>query len=244
MSASEIILLIGLLGMIVLYMLKKRNNISDKKWKQNIIAGSILTEAQQKALQPEEVLSILKEGNQQFVEGGVTIRKNSERIRHSSLGQYPLAVVLSCLDSRVPVEDVFQQGIGDIFVLRVAGNIINEDILGSLEYACKVSGSKLILVLGHDYCGAIKSAVDEVKFGNITSLLAKIEPAIASSTHFQGDKSSANPAYLHRVCEENVKLSVQNIKANSPILNEMHENGAIQIVGAVYDMETGIVHFN
>ncbi len=242
MSAVEILLLIGLVGMIILYLLK--NKLPGGRWQSNIISGSILTEVQQKALKPDTVLSILREGNQKFVDGGITIRNNSERIRQSSLGQYPLAVVLSCLDSRVPVEDVFQQGIGDIFVLRVAGNIINEDILGSLEYACKVSGSKLILVLGHHYCGAIKSAVDQVKFGNITSLLAKITPAIASSDNFSGEKSSANPAYLNYVCKENVKLSVHNIKANSPILKEMAAAGAIKIVGAVYDMETGIVHFN
>jgi carbonic anhydrase len=244
MSTAEILLLIALTGMIFLYARKNKRDLFHKLKQNNIISGSILTEAQQKALHPDTILSILKEGNQKFADGAITVRNNSERIRHSSLGQHPLAVVLSCLDSRVPVEDVFQQGIGDIFVVRVAGNIVNEDILGSLEYACKVSGSKLILVLGHDYCGAIKSAVDNVKMGNITSLLAKISPAVAASSDFEGQKNSSNPDYLHHVCTENVKLSVQNIKMYSPILNEMDAQGEIKIVGAVYDMETGIVHFN
>jgi carbonic anhydrase len=244
MSTFEILLGIALLGMIVLYIRKDKKNPIDQISDKDIISGNILTAEQQSALEPETILSILKKGNQDFVDGVLTVRNNSERMRQASLGQFPLAVVLSCLDSRVPVEDVFHQGIGDIFVVRVAGNIVNEDILGSLEYACKVSGSKLILVLGHEYCGAIRSAVEGVKLGNITSLLAKIQPAVNASEDFIGDKTSANPGYLHHVCTENVKLSVHNIRANSPILNQMEQKGSIKIVGGVYDMESGKVHFN
>ncbi|RYZ91730.1 MAG: carbonic anhydrase, partial [Sphingobacteriaceae bacterium] len=139
-----------------------------------IITSQVLTKAQQEKLTPDEVIESLKEGNQDFVEDRLTVRNNSQRVREAALGQYPKAVILSCLDSRVPVEDVFHTGIGDLFVARVAGNITNEDILGSLEYACKVSGSKVIVVLGHEYCGAVKSAIDDVKLGNITNMLAKI----------------------------------------------------------------------
>src|ERR1700761_9507744 len=142
-----------------------------------IITSAVLTQAQQEKLTPDEVIDSLQKGNQEFVNDRLTIRNNAQRIREAALGQYPKAVILSCLDSRVPVEDVFHRGIGDLFVARVAGNIANEDILGSLEYGCKVSGAKLVVVLGHEYCGAIKSAIDNVKLGNITALLDKIRPA-------------------------------------------------------------------
>ena len=244
MSTFEILLGIALIGMIILYTRKAKKAPSDQFKPGEVISGSILTAEEQHALEPDTILSILKKGNDDFMEGTLTVRNNSERMRQASLGQHPLAVVLSCLDSRVPVEDVFHQGIGDIFVLRVAGNVVNDDILGSLEYACKVSGSKLILVLGHKYCGAIRSAVDKVEMGNITSLLEKIKPAVEASHDFLGDKTSANPAYLDQVCVENVKVSVQNIRANSPILNQMEVDGSIKIVGAVYDMESGRVNFN
>jgi len=243
MNTFEFLLLISLLGMIILYARKNKKDETEQTPARDVICGKILTAEEQSALEPDTILSILKKGNEDFVRGALTVRNNSERMRHASLGQHPLAVVLSCLDSRVPVEDVFHQGIGDIFVLRVAGNIVNEDILGSLEYACKVSGSKLILVLGHEYCGAIRSAVDKVEMGNITSLLEKIQPAVNASKDFDGDKTSANPAYLTHVCAENVKVSVHNIRAKSAILNQMEVDGSIKIVGAVYDMETGRVHF-
>ncbi len=208
------------------------------------LVSTVMTAEQQAQLTPAQVLEILKEGNREFVNDELTVRNNSQRIRDASLGQYPKAVILSCLDSRVPVEDVFHRGIGDIFVARVAGNIVNEDILGSLEYACKVSGSKLVVVLGHEYCGAIKSAIDHVELGNITALLNKIEPAVRSASgEFDGDKTSGNPEFVDAVCEHNVKIGVQNIRNGSPILKEMEQNGEIMIVGAVYDMKTGEVHF-
>jgi len=210
----------------------------------HVLSNKILTKEEQMKLTPQMVLDILKKGNEEFVTDKLTIRNNSERVRKSALGQYPKAAIVSCLDSRVPVEDVFHRGIGDIFVARVAGNIINEDILGSLEYACKVSGSKLIVVLGHEYCGAIKSAIDNVKMGNITSLLAKIQPAVVEAKkEFNDDETSKNPKFVEAVCHHNVMKAIEDIRNNSPILADMETKGDIMIVGGVYDMETGIVTF-
>jgi len=211
---------------------------------EHVLVSTVLTAEQQAKLTPQQVLDSLKAGNKEFVEDQLTIRNTSERVRDAALGQYPKAVILSCLDSRVPVEDVFHRGIGDIFVARVAGNVINPDILGSLEYACKVSGSKLILVLGHEYCGAIKSAISDVKLGNITTLLEKIQPAVADvSKTFEGEKNASNPEFVEAVCHHNIELGIENIRKESPILKEMEDNGEIMIVGAVYDMETGEVEF-
>jgi carbonic anhydrase len=208
-----------------------------------VLENKVLSQEQQRALSPQEVLNILKEGNEDFVNDRLTIRNNSSRVRAAAMSQYPKAVILSCVDSRVPVEDVFHRGIGDVFVGRVAGNIVNEDMLGSMEFGCKVSGARLILVLGHEHCGAIKSAIDDVKLGNITPLLAKIRLAVTSITGFDGDKSTKNDSYVHAVCEQNVKLTVENIRKNSPILAEMEKNGELIIQGAVYDMNTGKVTF-
>jgi len=171
------------------------------------------------------------------------IRNTSSRIRNAALGQYPGAVVLSCMDSRVPVEDVFHRGIGDVFVIRVAGNIINKDILGSMEYGCKAAGAKVIVVLGHEYCGAIKSAIDDVKLGNITALLQKISPAINNLPNFKGERKASNPEFVAAVCDENVLLAINNIRKQSPILKQMEADKQIMIVGATYDMKTGKVDF-
>lgn len=211
---------------------------------EHILNGSVLTKEEQQKLTPESVLDVLKKGNQEFIEDNLTVRNNSDRVRAAVLGQYPLAVVLSCLDSRVPVEDIFHRGIGDVFVTRVAGNIVNEDILGSLEYACKVSGSKVIVVLGHTHCGAIQSAIDNVKLGNITSLLSKIRPAVEKAKNrYQGEKSSKNDEFMDAVCCFNVHTSIDEIRSKSPILKEMEEHNEIKIVGAIYDMKTGKVDF-
>lgn len=186
----------------------------------------------------------LKQGNKDFVEDNLTIRNTTQRVREAALGQYPEAVVLSCLDSRVPVEDVFHKAIGEIFVARVAGNIVNDDILGSLEYACKVSGSKVIVVLGHEYCGAIKSSIEGVKLGHITSLLQKIEPAIElAKTHYHGEASAKNLDFVDEVCEFNVLNSIKVIRAESSILKDMEAQEQIKIIGGVYDMKTGEVTF-
>jgi carbonic anhydrase len=209
----------------------------------HILTTNILTADEQKKLTPALVIDSLKKGNKEYVEDRLVVRNTSARIRNAALGQYPAAVVLSCMDSRVPVEDVFHKGIGDLFVIRVAGNIINPDILGSMEYGCKASGAKVIVVLGHEYCGAIKSAIDDVQLGNITSLLQKIKPAITDLKDFKGEKKSKNPQFVEAVCDENVKLAIDNIRKDSPILKQMEDNKTIMIVGAVYDMKTGKVEF-
>jgi carbonic anhydrase len=211
--------------------------------KKDVINEGFINKETQSRLTPEFVLNALKQGNFDYVSDNLVIRNTSERIRKASLGQYPAAVILSCLDSRVPVEDVFHCGIGDLFVARVAGNISNEDILGSLEYGCKVSGAKLIVVLGHEYCGAIKSAIDNVKLGNITALLAKIRPAVIQTDSFPGEKTSKNADFVEAVCRRNILNTIQTIRTKSPILKEMEDKGEIKIVGAEYHMETGHVDF-
>ncbi len=203
----------------------------------------VLSSEEQNRLTPDEVLQSLKDGNERFVTGSLTLRDHSKQIRDAINGQYPKAIILSCIDSRVPVEDVFDKGIGDLFVARVAGNIVNEDILGSMEFSCKVSGAKLVLVIGHEYCGAIKGAIDRVTLGNLTSLLKKITPAVDACHHYSGEKTSKNPEFVDMVIQENVKITVDTIRNQSPILNEMEQKGEIKIIGAYYDMDTGRVRF-
>lgn len=203
----------------------------------------VLSREERDRLTPEEILQQLKDGNERFRTNNSTMRNHTEQIRKTVVGQFPKAVVLSCLDSRVPVEDVFDQGLGDVFVARVAGNFVNEDILGSMEFACKVAGAKLILVMGHQHCGAIKGAIDDVKLGNLTALLAKIKPAVEMNQHFEGEKTSANEVFVRKVAETNVKNTISNIRKNSPILKEMEDKGAIKIVGAFYTLTKGELIF-
>ena len=203
----------------------------------------VLSAAEQKSLTPDSVIQILKDGNRRFIANNITARDHSAMVRDAAAGQYPKAVILSCLDSRIPVEDVFDRGIGDIFVARVAGNFVNEDILGSMEFACKVSGAKLILVLGHESCGAIKSTIDGVKLGNITAMLSKIVPVLANTKDFQGEKTSKNNAFVEWVAKKNVLMAIQSIRAKSPILKEMEDKGEIKMAGAYYDLHTGEVIF-
>ena len=206
--------------------------------------SSILTAEGQAKLTSDIVLNMLKAGNEDYANNNLTVINNPQRVKAAVSGQYPKAAIVSCLDSRVPVEDIFHQGIGDLFVARVAGNFVNTDILGSLEYACKVSGSKLIVVLGHGHCGAIKSAIDDVKLGNITSMLENIKPAVANaSANFEGEKTSKNYEFVASVCSHNVLHAIEEIRAKSPILKEMEDNGEIKIIGGIYDMETGKVEF-
>jgi carbonic anhydrase len=203
----------------------------------------VLSAEEQKNLSPADVLKSLKEGNKRFTSGNLTLRDHSKQIRDAVNGQYPKAIILSCIDSRVPVEDVFDKGIGDLFVARVAGNVINADILGSMEYSCKVAGAKLVLVIGHEYCGAVKGAIDNVQLGNLTGLLSKLAPAIKASGSYAGEQTSKNPEFLDLVIRNNVQVSVENIRKQSPILNEMEQQGQIKIVGAYYDMDNGAVDF-
>jgi len=204
---------------------------------------TVMTRQQQQALSPDEVSALLRAGNGRFVSGNLTSRDHSAQIRAAASGQFPKAMVLSCVDSRVPVEDVFDLGIGDIFVARVAGNFENIDILGSMEFATRVSGAKLILVLGHEECGAVKAAIDDVKLGNITAMLENIRPAVEALSSYKGDRSSANAEFVHMVAVENIRLTIDRIRERSPILKEMEAKSELGIVGALYDMKTGRIEF-
>lgn len=203
----------------------------------------VLSQEEQAALTPEQVLTALKQGNQRFVSGTITSRDHSALVRSAAEGQFPKAVILSCLDSRIPVEDVFDRGIGDIFVARVAGNFENTDILGSMEFATQIAGAKLVLVMGHSDCGAIKAAIDGAELGNITPMLENIQPAIDSLDGYTGDKTSSNHEFVHMVTERNVQLSIEDIRERSPVIAELEKKGEVKIVGALYDMTTGTVEF-
>jgi|TARA_B110000879_G_scaffold167511_1_gene216604 carbonic anhydrase len=189
---------------------------------------------------PETVVEILKEGNKRFLANNKSSRNLQGQVLDTAAGQFPHTVVLSCIDSRVPIELVFDQGIGDIFSVRVAGNIINQDILGSIEYGCKVAGSMVVVVMGHSKCGAVTAACNRVDLGNITSLLAKINPAVNEVIK---TKEDATPENIEKVSELNVFKSIERMRTESNILNEMEKNGEINIVGAMYDVETGKVTF-
>ncbi|MGB3774487.1 MAG: carbonic anhydrase family protein [Leeuwenhoekiella sp.] len=202
---------------------------------------SIIDKAKQDSLTPDDVLKDLTEGNKRFVDGAMHKRDYAAQIKGTTGGQWPEAVILGCIDSRVPVEHIFDQGIGDLFVARVAGNFENKDILGSLEYSCKVAGSKLVMVLGHESCGAVKAACDDVKLGNITHLLENIKPAV-KITKTDGERSSSNADFVAGVVENNVKLTLDRIRKGSPILEEMERNGEIKIVGGVYSISSGKVN--
>lgn len=208
-----------------------------------VLDERVMTKEQQASLTPDQVLQEFKDGNARFVAGTLTARDHSAQVTKTAEGQFPKAIILSCVDSRVPVEDVLDQGIGDIFVARVAGNFSNVDILGSMEFATKVAGSKLVVVMGHESCGAVKGAIDDVKLGNLTPMLAKIQPAVANSQNFKGDKNTKNKDFVTYVSENNVKNTIKEIRANSPILKEMEEKGEIKIVGAYYRLTDGKVQF-
>ncbi|AFL82204.1 carbonic anhydrase [Aequorivita sublithincola DSM 14238] len=207
-----------------------------------VTGGEVMTKEMQDELTPDGVLQSLKEGNTRFVNNELTPRNKSKQVINTAGGQYPEAVILSCLDSRVPVEKVFDRGIGDLFVARVACNFSNVDILGSMEFACKVSGAKVVVVLGHQSCGGIRAAVDDVKLGNITAMLQKIKPAVAL-VDYDGEKTSVNSDFVAMVCERNVHNTINDIRKNSPILKEMEDNDEIKIVGAVYNVENGNVEW-
>ena len=194
----------------------------------------------QEKLTPAKAHQILAEGNKRFVQNVKAQRNLKDQVLETSEGQFPFAVVLSCIDSRVPAELVFDQGIGDIFSIRVAGNIINEDVLGSMEYGCKVAGSKIVIVMGHTKCGAVTAACNNVELGNITSLLNKIKPAVDFIK--KGEEPMADDE-IEEVAKKNVKLSISRIRKESPILAEMEEQSEIEIVGAVYSVSSGKVEF-
>ncbi|MGA8876185.1 MAG: carbonic anhydrase family protein [Candidatus Korobacteraceae bacterium] len=205
--------------------------------------GTALTQEWQQSLTPERIIELAKIGNQRFV-SGQPIQRNYERdIHDTKKAQYPAAIVLSCIDSRAPAEIIFDAGIGNIFNARVAGNVADPDMAGSMEFACKVSGSKLVLVMGHTNCGAVKGAIDKVQLGNLTQLVEKIYPAVEATSNFPGDKSSKNLEYVDAVAAKNVQLTVQDIRKISPILAELEQQKKIMIVGAMYSVKTGKVDF-
>tara|TARA_R110002072_G_scaffold232309_1_gene389682 strand:- start:33354 stop:33965 length:612 start_codon:yes stop_codon:yes gene_type:complete len=198
------------------------------------------TKLSQEKLTPKEAKELLIEGNKRFVHNLKMMRNLKDQVLETSEGQFPFAIVHSCIDSRVPIELVFDQGIGYIFSSRVAGNIINEDVLGSMEYSCKVAGSKIVVVMGHTKCGAVTAACQDVKLGNITPLLSKIRPAVES---IQKDNSEMNSETIEKVAVKNIQMSISNIRKESPILAEMESKGEIEIVGALYDVTNGQVNF-
>ncbi|GGF29467.1 carbonic anhydrase family protein [Flavobacterium limi] len=202
-----------------------------------------LTKEMQAAITPSKALELLKEGNQRFVSNLKINRNLLQQANETSDGQHPFAVILSCIDSRTSAELIFDQGLGDIFSVRIAGNIINEDILGSMEFGCRVAGSKIIVVLGHTKCGAVKGACDHVEMGNLTALLTKIRPAVDDETQTKENRNSGNPDFVENVSVINVKRTVKSIMERSPILKEMIEKGEIGIVGGTHDITTGEVAF-
>lgn len=203
------------------------------------------TRETQATMTPQKSLQFLKEGNQRFQNNLKANRNLLEQVNDTSDGQFPFATILSCIDSRVSAELVFDQGLGDIFSVRIAGNFVNEDILGSMEFACKLAGTKLIVVLGHTSCGAVKGACDDAKMGNLTGMLAKIRPAVEAVTEPKDEnkRNSKNLEFVDAVSEKNVSIAIDKIRALSPILKEMEDNNDIDIVGAMYDVNTGAVSF-
>lgn len=212
------------------------------------MSNSIITTAQSKesqsAMTIADALQELKDGNNRFTSNTALNRAFSAQVQETATGQYPFAAIVSCIDSRIPTEIVFDQGIGDIFNARIAGNFINEDILGSLEFACKLAGSKLLVIMGHTSCGAVKGACDHAKLGNLTQMLDKIQPAVEKVKTPEGvDRSSKNIDFVNEVSKVNVELTIENVKSQSPVLNEMYEAGEINIIGAMYDVASGKVEF-
>jgi carbonic anhydrase len=203
------------------------------------------TRETQATMTPQKSLQYLQEGNQRFQNNLKANRNLLEQVNDTSEGQFPFATILSCIDSRVSAELVFDQGLGDIFSVRIAGNFVNEDILGSMEFACKLAGTKLIVVLGHTSCGAVKGACDNAKMGNLTKLLEKITPAVNAVLEPKDIslRNSRNLEFVENVAEKNVLLTIDRIHNESPILTEMEKNGEIKIIGAMYDINTGTVAF-
>ena len=202
-----------------------------------------LTKEMQTAITPLMALELLKDGNKRFVNNLKVNRNLLQQANETSDGQHPFAVILSCIDSRTSAELIFDQGLGDVFSVRIAGNIINEDILGSMEFGCKVAGSKIIVVLGHSKCGAVKGACDHVEMGNLTALLSKIRPAVDDEESITQNRNSNNAEFVEKVSVINVKRTVKSILQRSPILKEMIEKGEIGIIGGTHDITTGQVTY-
>ena len=203
------------------------------------------TKETQGLMTPTSALQALKDGNSRFVSKSTLTRNLNEQVAQTANGQFPFATVLHCIDSRVSAELLFDQGVGDIFSIRIAGNFVNEDILGSMEFACKLAGTKTVLVLGHTACGAVKGACDHARLGNLTALIQKIEPAVAAVKEPKDEslRNSKNLDFVNEVAKKNVELTIDNIRAKSEVLKEMEDNSEISIVGGMYDIATGKVAF-
>jgi carbonic anhydrase len=208
----------------------------------SIAYPAALTQARRDAMTPDDVIEMMHKGNERFRRGRLQQRDSLAEQRASATGQHPAAVILSCIDSRAPAERIMDLGIGDIFNARVAGNISNDDVLGSMEFACKLSGAKVVLVMGHTACGAIKGAIDNAELGNLTGLLAKIKPAVAA-TDYSGLRSAKNYDFVDRVAKKNVELTIDAIRRGSPVLASLETQRRIRIVGAMYKLDTGAVDF-
>ena len=203
------------------------------------------TKETQAAMTPSSALAALKDGNTRFVNNQMVNRNLNDQVSDTASGQYPFATVLHCIDSRVSAELLFDQGIGDVFSIRIAGNFVNTDILGSMEFACKLAGTRVIVVLGHTSCGAVKGACDDARMGNLTTLLSKIKPAVraVSEPGDPSERTSKNQEFVDQVAETNVRMTIENIRKQSSVLRIMEEDGEIAIVGAMYDIRSGHVHF-
>lgn len=205
-------------------------------------SAAAMSKAQRAKLTPDDVLALMKKGNQRFSSGRRMDHDYLAQQRATATGQFPLAILLSCIDSRAPAETIMDLRIGDVFNSRVAGNVANGDILGGMEFACKLSGAKVVLVMGHTACGAVKGAIDNAELGNLTGLLAKIKPAVVA-TAYSGDGSSENYAFVDAVARKNVELTLEGIRKDSPVLAGMESSGAIKIAGAMYNLRSGTIDF-
>ena len=202
-----------------------------------------LTKELRDKITPLQAIDILRAGNKRFVDNLKVNRNLLQQVNETSEGQHPFAVILSCIDSRTSAELIFDQGLGDVFSVRVAGNIQNADILGSMEFSCKVAGAKIAVVLGHTRCGAVKGACDHVEMGNLTTLLHKLKPALEAEKSVTSNRNSGNAEFVEKVATLNVHVTVEQVLKNSPILKEMIEKGEIALIGGMYDVETGLVDF-
>ena len=208
----------------------------------SLLAHADLTREQRDKMTPDEIIQQMKAGNERFRSGKPQHRDLMSEAKATAKGQYPAAIVFGCIDSRAPAELILDFGIGEIFSGRVAGNIVDEDILGSMEFACKVAGSKVVLVMGHTACGAIKGAIDEVQLGNLTALLTKIRPAV-EATQYAGERSAKNYDFVDSVARKNVSLTIAKIREKSPVLRDLESMGSIKIAGSMYNLESGAVEF-
>jgi len=204
--------------------------------------ASALTKAQRDTMTPDQVIAMMKKGNARFRTGKETPHDYLAQQRASAKGQYPAAVILSCIDSRASAETIMDLGIGDVFNARVAGNVANADILGSMEFACKIAGAKVVLVMGHTSCGAIRGAIDKAQLGNLTGLLAKIQPAV-EATAYAGERSAKNYGFVDAVARKNVELTLGEIRNRSAVLAELERDAAVKLAGAMYDIKTATIDF-